>query len=210
MLSTPTAADIDAIAQCCQDAAVQRWTTVPSPYSHADAEHFVHHIVDPGWEAGTAATWGIRAHERAPVVGMIGLSGIAHGGAELGFWLGSAARGAGVMSEAVRLVCDFGFAQADSGVDSGVDSGLGARVGAGVDAGLDAGLGLQRIQWHAIIGNAASASVAWRAGFRFEGTKRLGGVQRGIRVDAWSAALLSTDERRPAGGWPPETLVATS
>ena len=180
-LSTPTADDVDAITSCCQDEAVQAWTTVPSPYKRADAEHYVGEVVTTGWAAGTSCTWGIRMGDNTTLIGMINCFGIADRGGEIGFWLSKFARGGGVMSEAVDLVCDFAFA---------------------VD-----GLALQRVQWHARTGNAASATVARRAGFQFEGTARLGGSQRGVRADSWSAALLSTDERRPADGWPAETLV---
>lgn len=193
-LRAPGVADIDTITQCCQDADVQRWTTVPSPYSREDAEQFVRGVVEPGWRMGTGAIWGIRTDAREALVGMIGLHGIAHGGGELGFWLRPSARGKGIMGEAVQLVCDFGFAPAANDRDSGAAT---------------AGLGLRRIQWHAIAGNAASATVARRARFQFEGVKRLGGVQRGTRVDAWSAGLLSTDDRTRAAGWPPDTLVTS-
>lgn len=40
-LSTPRAGDVAAIHEECQDAAIQRFTTVPSPYLLADAEAFV-------------------------------------------------------------------------------------------------------------------------------------------------------------------------
>ncbi|MEO8907248.1 MAG: GNAT family N-acetyltransferase [Microbacteriaceae bacterium] len=195
VLVVPTTADIDVITRCCRDAAVQQWTTVPSPYSRDDAEQFVRGVVEPGWRMGTATTWGIRTDEQAPLIGMIGLDGISHGGAEMGFWLCAPARGSGIMSEAVQLVCDFGFASA--GDAESTDPG--AQPGAG--------LGLLLIQWHAIAGNVTSASVARRAGFQFEGVRRLGGVQRGTRVDIWSAALVSTDARRPVEDWPPETFA---
>jgi RimJ/RimL family protein N-acetyltransferase len=173
--------DVDAIAEACQDPEVQTWTTVPSPYSRADAEAYVRDKVAAGWADGSACTWAIRLGEDAAVVGMVNCFGIADGGAEIGFWVAAEVRGRGVVSEAVELVCDFGFAPD--------------------------GLGLQRIQWHAKTGNVASAAVARRAGFQFEGTARLGGAQRGVRVDSWSAALLVTDDRRPAAGWPAATFA---
>ena len=40
VLSTPTAQDIDKVFLFCQDPQIQRWTTVPSPYTYADAETF--------------------------------------------------------------------------------------------------------------------------------------------------------------------------
>ena len=35
VLSAPTEADIDRIAELCADPAIARWTTVPSPYVDA-------------------------------------------------------------------------------------------------------------------------------------------------------------------------------
>lgn len=183
-LSVPTEEDIDVITQCCQDAAIQRWTTVPSPYARSDAGYFVSTVVATGWADGTSCTWGIRQHEGARLVGMVSLDRIAYSGAELGYWLSPDARGLGLMNEAVRLACDFAFAADDGG-----------------------GLGLQRLQWHAFVPNAASASVARRAGFQFEGLSRLDGVHRGKRLDSWGASLLATDPRGPAAGWPAETFA---
>ena len=33
--------DADAITAACQDPEIARWTFVPSPYTRADAEHFI-------------------------------------------------------------------------------------------------------------------------------------------------------------------------
>lgn len=187
VLSSPGADDIDRVTECCRDPAVQRWTTVPSPYERDDAEHFVLDVVSNGWATGTACTWAIRFEPAGTLMGMIGLDHASDDAAEIGYWLAPEARGSGVMSEAVSLVCEFGFADPSS-------------------AGVNAGLALRRIEWHAFVGNVASAAVARRAGFRFEGARRLGGAQRGSRLDDWSAALLRDDPRVPAPGWPAEAI----
>ena len=124
--------------------------------------------------------WAIRVGTHDHLIGMIDLHSIDAGGAEIGYWLAPGARGRGHMSDAVRVVCDHGFSPT--------------------------GANLQRIEWSAFVGNLASASVARRAGLRFEGVRRLGGIQRGMRRDAWIAGLLATDDRNPADRWPPETL----
>ncbi|WP_158862641.1 GNAT family N-acetyltransferase [Leifsonia sp. AG29] len=184
MLSAPTEADVDRVTELCQEPAIAAWTTVPSPYARVDAESFITGPVAEGWATGRSCTWAIRRRERdGQLVGMVGLDAIHDAGAEVGYWLAPGARGAGLMSEAVSLVLDFGFAAPPRG------------------------LGLVRVEWHAFAGNAASASVARRAGFRFEGSSRLGGVQRGRRRDDWQAGLLASDPRVPADGWPADTLI---
>ena len=55
------------------------------------------------------------------------------------------------------------------------------------------GLELVRIEWHANAGNVASARVARRVGFRFEGTLCLGAVGRNGREDDWVAGILVGD-----------------
>lgn len=182
VLSVPGEGDLDRVTEFCSDPAVAGWTTVPSPYSRADAEEFVLGLVVETWADGKSCTWAIRLQPDGDLVGMIGLDGIRDGEAEIGFWLAPEARGQGVMTEAVSLTIDYAFASA-------------------------AGLGLQRVVWHAFVGNAASAAVARRAGFRFEGTRRLGGTQRGRRLDDWQAALLHDDPRVPASDWPDVTYV---
>lgn len=179
-LSVPVEADADRVAELCQDPAIAEWTTVPKPYDRADAETFI----AEAWVSGHTCTWALRPNGRNAqdaLVGMIGLHRMGDGQAEIGFWLAPEARGQGLMTEAVALVLDFAFADPPTG------------------------LGLERIEWHAFAGNVASAGVARRAGFRFEGFIRLGAVQRGVRRDDWQAGLLRDDPRTPADGWPPET-----
>ncbi|MFJ8895741.1 GNAT family N-acetyltransferase [Leifsonia sp. NPDC102414] len=183
VLSVPGAADIDRVTELCAEPAIARWTTVPSPYVRENAETFVLDIVPAAWTSGASRTWAIRESEDGELIGMIGLDGIRDGEAEIGFWLAPEARGRGLMTAAVALAIDHAFAPEPSG------------------------LGLERLVWRAFVGNAASASVARRAGFRFEGTRRAGGVQRGVRLDDWQAALLPSDPREQADDWPDATYV---
>lgn len=178
-LSRPRAADIDTITALCQEPSIGEWVTIPVPYGRGEAESFLTDMVDPGW-AARSPTWAIRPAEDGPVIGMIALGARDETASEIGFWLGSDFRGKGVMSRAVRLACDFGFDRA--------------------------GLGLIRISWRAFVGNYASAAVVRRNGFRYEGTDRLGSLQRGVRRDSWLGARLVTDPPGPASDWPAHTL----
>ena len=181
VLACPTEGDIPSIAAACQDPAIQKWTTVPSPYKDEDAATFVTKIVPAGWERNSP-TWAIyetaSATERGPLLGVIGLEG--HGNdlsAEIGFWLAPAGRGRGVMSEAVHAVLDFGFGE----------------------------LGLEAIQWrceiHDDVVNWASTKVAWRAGFTFEGRVRKMLTNKGRAVDGLIGTILPGDPREPRHAW---------
>lgn len=182
-LAPPTSGDVDDITLACQDPEVSAWVTVPRPYRRADAEGFLVHVVGPGWASGRELVWAIHdagADGELPgrLLGMIGLHGVEDGSAELGYWVAPWARGRGVVGRAVGLVLDHAFAMP--------------------------GLDLQRVSWHAYVGNWPSRRVAWRAGFRVEGTVRLEGVQRGVRRDTWVATLLRDDPRTPVEPWPAE------
>ncbi|MEU6833348.1 GNAT family N-acetyltransferase [Nocardia beijingensis] len=178
-LSAPTADDVDAITECCQDPAIAEWVTIPVPYVRDSAVTFIEKMVVPGW-AARSPTWAVRLHAEGRVVGMIGLGEQDESAAEIGFWLAPAQRSRGLTTQAVRLVCEFGF-RTD-------------------------GLALERISWRAFVGNYASAAVVRRAGFRYEGMSRLGSVQRGRRRDHWLAARLRTDPPGPSDDWPDEFL----
>lgn len=174
LLATPTPADVDPITDLCQDTEIQQWTTVPIPYRRSDAEEFVKQV-DEAWGHGTALNWALRNPEDRSVHGMVGLSLDGHGSGEIGFWLGPAGRGRGLMTTAVRLIAEYAFAPE--------------------------GLGLRRVLWYAHVGNWASRRLIWRLGFRFEGTIRSHLHQRGERRDAWVATLLAGDPMTPATRW---------
>ena len=176
LLRPPDARDVDAITQACQDPEVAAWVTTPWPYLREHAESFVERVVAPGWDSGTDLVWSIRDVPDDRFLGMIGLHGIAAGSAEIGYWMAPWGRGRGLMARSVALVLDHAF-DAD-------------------------GLGLARVSWSAFVGNWPSRRLAWRAGFRLEGTIRQHVVQRdGIRRDAWVATLLRDDPREPCEPW---------
>ncbi|WP_194817187.1 GNAT family N-acetyltransferase [Nocardia sp. XZ_19_385] len=175
VLSPPTEADIDTITACCQHPSIGAWVTIPIPYRREHAEAFIEDGVRPGW-ANRSPTWALRPDKDGPVIGMISLEALDASAAEVGYWLVPEQRSRGLMSRALRMVCDYGF-----------------------DPGT---LGLQRINWRAFAGNRASAAVAARNGFRYEGMMRLGSVQRGARRDTWVAGRLSTDPGLPVMDWP--------
>ena len=175
LLTAPTAADVDRVTEICQDANIQHWTTVPSPYARHHAEAFVTRVVPAGWQKGFP-TWAIRtvgADGATTLVGMVGLDDVSNGKADLGYWLAEDARGRGIMHRAVGLVLDAGFGQ----------------------------LGLDVVQWRADVLNWASWRVAWRHGFRKEGTVRSLNASRGRWKDGWIGTLLRDDPRSPVAPW---------
>ncbi|SEB01659.1 GNAT family N-acetyltransferase [Leifsonia sp. 21MFCrub1.1] len=180
-LSTPGHADVDRIAEVCADPAIARWTTVPSPYTRDNAVGFVTSVVPDGWASGRVCTWAVRAE--GALVGMISIGDIHEHQGEIGYWMAPEARGHGIMSEAAALVIGYGFAPAPDG------------------------LALRRLVWRALAGNAASAAVARRAGFRWDGIVPGGAEQRGERFDEWRGTLLPADAGRAAGDWPDVSYV---
>ncbi|HEU0041996.1 MAG TPA: GNAT family N-acetyltransferase [Jiangellaceae bacterium] len=175
LLAAPTADDIDVLTVICQDAEIQQWTTVPSPYERVHAQSFVTEFVPQGWDSGRELTWAIRDPADRRVLGMIGLTDLGDRRGEIGYWLAPEARGQKVMSRAVRLVIDYAFA--------------------------GEGLGLTHLLWQAFAGNWASRRVAWATGFALEGALRGGLAQRGARRDAWLGTLRADDSRTPTTPW---------
>jgi RimJ/RimL family protein N-acetyltransferase len=162
VLRPHSAEDIDAITAACQDPEISKWTTIPWPYSRADAEKFVDEIVPHGWSEGTAAIWLVTAARDGKLLGSLGLHDITDGMAEVGYWTAAHARGRGITTRALWLAC--GWALAD--------------------------LGLARIEWQAYVENAASRRVAEKVGFHVEGLIRQRLVQRGVRRDGYIGSLL--------------------
>ncbi len=165
-LSPVRAADIDLITTACRDPESARWTTVPVPYTRADAEFYALRHAPLTWAAGEGAVYEI-VDARDEYVGTVDLRLAAGDEAtgEVGFLVAPWARGRGHATRALRSLCAWGFTA----------------------------LGLTRIVWRAHVGNEASRRVAEKAGFALEGVQRAGCAQRGERRDAWVGALLSTD-----------------
>ncbi|RKR74204.1 GNAT family N-acetyltransferase [Frondihabitans australicus] len=167
-LRAPQPRDADEIAMACRDEGIQRWIPLPDPYTLDSARAFVAEHSDAGWAAGTACVWAIVTS--TGFAGVIELNNLG-GQSSIGYWLRPQDRGRGLIDEAARAVLDFALSPAP------------------------AGLGLDRIEWRAFAGNDASARVAARLGFRFEGTRRASAVIRGERRDEWVAAILRGDPR---------------
>ncbi len=94
---------------------------------------------------------------------------------DLGFWLGAPHRGRGLMTEAVVAVIDWLFRERD----------------------------LDRIGWECVVGNAASVSVARKAGFTFTGERPTELTFRdGSHPPSWHGTLRADDTRAEKSGWP--------
>jgi RimJ/RimL family protein N-acetyltransferase len=137
--------DVAAVVAACQDPEVVRWTSVPVPYTEADARAYIgqRHAAAA---AGVSAPFAILDAAGGGLIGSISLLHFAweHARAEVGYWLAAPARGRGHATRAVRLICVWGFSA----------------------------LRLERIDLMAAVGNTASQQVAERAGFTREAVLR--------------------------------------
>ena len=158
--------DAAAVLAACQDPELQRWTSVPVPYTEDDARAWVERQTVADWASGTAASFAVLDAVDARLLASVALLRIADGAAEIGYWAVPAERGRGVVTDASAAVCRWGFAALDLG----------------------------RITWLAQVGNTASRRVADKTGFRFEGTLRAWLPARGGgKADAWIGGLLPGD-----------------
>lgn len=158
-------ADAAQVYEACQDAEIQRWTRVPSPYSMADADAFVATCPER-WSVGLPA-FGIFELDGRSLLGSIGFVRSPDPGVlELGYWVASRARRRGIATEATRLLCDWAFEHPD----------------------------VHRIEWMAEVGNVGSRRVAERSEFQFEGVLRSRVEHRGVWVDVWVAGLIRSNQ----------------
>lgn len=93
-------ADAEWICAACQDSSIQRWTTVPRPYTLDHAEAFVR-------DAAFADVFVITSDGRG--VGVISIHSIdaATGDAEVGYWIAEGARGQGLATWAMNALAEF-------------------------------------------------------------------------------------------------------
>ena len=96
-----TAADAEFVFTACQDAQIQRWTTVPSPYRREDAVTYVTEISAAAFRDGGGVFAVCVDGEPA---GAIGAHGMRDGVAHVGYWTAPHARGRGATSDALRTL----------------------------------------------------------------------------------------------------------
>jgi RimJ/RimL family protein N-acetyltransferase len=135
--------DVPAIVAAVQDPEIPRWTSIPERYTAAESRAFMAEL-RPAMAGGERCAFGVI--EGGEVAGAIGFPRLSweNGRAEVGYWLAAHARGRGLATRAVALVCEWGFAVC----------------------------GFNRIELVASTENPASQAVAERAGFTREGVLR--------------------------------------
>jgi len=189
LLSPLTPDDVERVYELCQDEAIQRWTTVPSPYAMGDARFFVCDCCPLAWQQmadgtfscddeGPELVWGVSLDAKSSVPGLWGCVGLKRHGAgrlEIGWWLGSPVRGMGIMRAAAATVVETALAPQGP-------------------------ICASEIIWHAKVGNLASANIAARIGFTWAGVIET--TWHDAPQPAWSAAIRAGDPIEPKDGWP--------
>ena len=161
------AGDEPVLVAACNDAETARWTSAPFPHTPEHAREYVQQIAPTGWASGKDLTWAVCDSTTSQVLANVAVRAAADPDVwDVGFWCVPEARGSGVVTEALGVVCRWAFAE----------------------------LGAVRVEWRAHVGNGASRRVAEKAGFRVEGVLRHGLTHRGEHVDGWLAARLPDDE----------------
>jgi [ribosomal protein S5]-alanine N-acetyltransferase len=136
------AEDSPQLMDAFQDPAIQFWHT-RTISSTEEATTLIEDYAD-GWRAESRANWAILS-SAGELLGRISLNpmNLQDGEAEIGYWVRSAARGRGVAVNAVNALTSWAY-----------------RVG------------FHRVIIHHSTANPASCSVARRAGFDLEGTRK--------------------------------------
>jgi RimJ/RimL family protein N-acetyltransferase len=157
------AGDVDAIVAACQDPEIPRWTSVPAPYTAADAQAFMR-LSEASARIGAAAELvAVDGDDR--LLGAFSLMELGRRPAygEIGYWLAPWARGRGVATRAVLLLREWALRE----------------------------LGVTRIEILVEDDNGPSRRVAERAGFADTGEHRRSPRQGSgppLRVYAWHSS----------------------
>lgn len=143
-LRPPTEADAAAIHAACQDAEIQKWTRVPSPYALEDAHAFVE-MSARALRDGTGIHLVVVGERDGLLRGAVGceLDWRDRTG-EVGYWIAPDVRGRGVATAATGRLCRFVLDE----------------------------LGIAKLHLLTSVDNGASNAVAERLGFRVEGVLR--------------------------------------
>lgn len=99
--------DVPAIVAACRDPEIPRWTSVPSPYTEADARAWL--------ESDEEETFAIVDKATGELLGSIGVRYPGSGVGEVGYWVKREARGRGVATRALVLVARWALEERDLG-----------------------------------------------------------------------------------------------
>lgn len=171
--------DVDAVVSAVRDPEIPRFTTVPHPYGANDARQW-RRMSTTGIQAGTDLATLIVDARSDDLLGAVGIHGLdpATGRCSAGYWVAAAARGRGVATRALRLICGFAFDE----------------------------LGAQRVELWIDPENAPSLGVADAAGFKREGLLRSFMPINGVRRDMLMYSLLPGELREATAGGGEATL----
>ncbi len=152
--------DVSAVTLACQDPEIPRWTTVPMPYSEADARSWLESVTDRALE--DQLNLAVTKTDDGSLIGSMGFWIVKPGIGEFGYWTAVEARGRGYTPRALRLCAKWVFEE----------------------------LNLPRLQLGTFPGNRPSERVAEKVGFVPEGVLRSYMDQRGERRDVRMWSLL--------------------
>ena len=109
-LSEITPKDIDSFVEFLNEKEIYINTlTIPFPYTKENSEWFVSFVKKNKKEHGRIINWAIRNKEEK-LIGVVGFdNGIDGYKAEIGYWLAKPYWKKGIMSEAVKKICEIGF-----------------------------------------------------------------------------------------------------
>lgn len=164
--------DAAAVSEICADAAIAKWTTVPSPYTLADAQYFIKEVAQAGWSQDLRATWAVRLDGQ-----LVGCVSLEFASSAIGYWFAPQVRGSGVARAAVAAVIRAAFDNFD----------MPALYWAA--------------EIHDGVPNWPSWRLAWSLGFKREGLVRLHGKNKGEYCDQWVGTLLAGDPLEPVAPW---------
>ena len=103
-----SAADVEAITSACNDPAITRWTSIPSPYTIEFAQLFVT-LTETWRHDGTAFHFAVVDARDGSFLGSVGLDSVEHPPALVGYWVAPWARRRGVATGALRLMTTWAF-----------------------------------------------------------------------------------------------------
>ena len=147
--------DESSLQKNINDKAVYRYTLrIPYPYTIGNANEWVKSSIAKYKKKHSEVRFAIVI--KSEVVGGIGFRDIKNQRAEIGYWLAKKNWGRGIMTQAVKLVCKFGFQK----------------------------LGLRRIYAAVFANNKASARVLEKSGFKYDGRIKRHYKKDGRLIDA--------------------------